>query len=111
MKVIFSKKIVGCFGDSVQDICDFVLHQYGEELVAALSAATGLTPECLVEYEGGIDEWFGPGSVQLYELLLPIRVTYGPKDDTLLEVLSARQSSKPSRAKIESRYDDGGYAD
>jgi hypothetical protein len=50
------------------DIPHLMLEHRRAEVIKAYCDAFGFTPEELAEYEGGIDEWIGYGSVTCYEL-------------------------------------------
>jgi len=53
---------------ALQDIPALMLKHRRDEVIKAYCEAFGFTPERLAEYEGGIDEWIGFGSVTCYEL-------------------------------------------
>lgn len=70
-------------------ICKYVLKHHRNEILNAISSISGINSQNLDErYNGGIDSWFGPGSVMLYELGLAVRFTFGPADDGVFEILS-----------------------
>jgi hypothetical protein len=54
-----------------------MLHHRRAEVISAYCQVFGFTPEELAEYEGGIDEWIGFGSVTCYELGGGTLVGYG----------------------------------
>jgi hypothetical protein len=67
---------------------EYALKQKRKAIVSAISKHTGILPAKLeVTYEGGIDCWFGPGSVMLYELGLVVRITHGPEDACTVSIL------------------------
>ena len=88
MKVIFEFDFtVGdCFYTDVNETCKYVLKMNRYPILKALTDATGIKG-LEKDWEGGIDNWFGPGSAFLYEMGCAIRITYGPEEATKFEIL------------------------
>lgn len=69
-------------------ILSYVLHQHRAKIVKAIEKEYPTIQSIEHEYEGGIDTWFGPGSVMLYELGLALRFTLGPEEGCVFEMLA-----------------------
>jgi hypothetical protein len=65
-----------------------VLYQHRAKIVKAIEKEFPTISGIEDTYEGGIDTWFGPGSVMLFELGLALRITHGPEDECKLEILA-----------------------
>jgi hypothetical protein len=90
------RPIIRCLIDSndvdlgnINDICKHALKHNRTRIVKALTKRfpSLFSKQDIDQYEGGIDTWFGVGSVMCYELGCAMRISYGPEDATILEVL------------------------
>ena len=74
--------------DMNQAVLSYALKQHRAKIVKAIEKEFPTIDKLETEYEDGIETWFGPGSVMLYELGLALRFTFGPEEYNSFEILA-----------------------
>ena len=73
--IVFSQRIITVMSDHCEqaELFQYMLDNHRTKLVAWLEEKCGIDPNT---YEGGIKDWWGLGSVTLYELGLEFNFHY-----------------------------------